>query len=570
MKSKSFFLGLAIASMPIAVKSQNFEWAKRIGGLNFDHGTSVTTDVSGNVYTTGYFVGTVDFDPGPGIFNLNSSGEADIFISKLDANGNFMWAKQMGGISRNESLSITTDNTGNVFITGLFVGTADFDPGPGTYNLTSPGSEYHDAFICKLNSNGNFIWAKQMGGTYYDVGVSIMTDALGNVYTTGYFTGTVDFDPGPGVFTLNAAGGSLDWDVFISKLDISGNFLWAKQLGGISYNSSTSVATDAFGNVYTTGRFEGTVDFDPGFGTFELTSTGIDDVFISKLDESGNFLWAKTIGGEENDSGLCITTDDSGNVYTIGNFRSTADFDPGPGVFNLSTVLPGYDDIFISKLDASGNFLWAKQIGGEGFDWGRSIATDNLGNVYVTGYFSGTADFDPGMEVYNLNSVGGADIFIAKLDASGSFLWAIQMGGTGFDESHSITTDASGNLYTTGSFYGTVDFNPGGWIFDLTSAGQTDIFIHKITQPVSNIKANNLVSTYQIFPNPTDGWLNIDLGENTLNARVVVRNTLGQEILRRDYYSTNQIKLVLETNPGIYFLEITVNNQKEVIKIVKQ
>ena len=390
--------------------SGDFAWAKSMGGTSSDTGLGITVDSSGNVYTTGSFRETADFDPGAGTFNLTSAGGFDIFVSKLDSSGNFVWAKSMGGTGNDYGYSIAVDSNGNVYTTGIFSGTADFDPGAGTFNLTSAGGD--DIFVSKLDSSGNFIWAKSMGGTGYDHGFGIAVDSNSNVYTTGFFSETADFDPGAGTFNLTSAGGDdifvSSYDIFVSKLDSSGNFVWAKGMGGTGYDSGYSIAVDSNGNVYTTGYFQGTADFNPGAGTFNLTSAGVYDIFVSKLGGNGNFIWAKSMGGTGNDYGLGIAVDSSGNVYTTGHFSETADFDPGAGTFNLTSA-GGYD-IFVSKLDSIGNFVWAKSMGGTGNDYGESIAVDSNGNVHTTGYFSNTADFDPDAGTFNLTSAGGYDI----------------------------------------------------------------------------------------------------------------------------------------------------------------
>ncbi len=187
-------------------------------------------------------------------------------------------------------------------------------------------------------------------------------------------------------------------------------------MGGSDNDEGSSITVDGSGNVYTTGFFQGTADFDPGAGTTSLTSADSSDIFISKLDASGNFLWAKRMGETYEDRGRSIEIDGSGNVYTTGFFGGTADFDPGAGTSNLTSA--GSSDIFISKLDASGNFLWAKRIGGTDIDWGLFIVVDSSDNVYTTGYFAGTADFDPGAGTTNLSVVGAWDVFISKLSAA--------------------------------------------------------------------------------------------------------------------------------------------------------
>jgi hypothetical protein len=458
-----------------AAHAQTFAWAKSTGGINGDVSEAVTTDATGNVYTTGGFSGTVDFDPGVGVFNLTSTG-GGMFVSKLDASGNLVWAKAMG--TNNYAAygySIAVDAAGNVYITGRLDGTADFDPGVAVVNLTSAG--INDIFVSKLDALGNLLWVKAMGSTSYDEGTSIAVDATGNVYTTGGFSGTVDFNPGSAVLNLTAVS---QMDVFISKLDGSGNFLWAKAIGG-QYDDGATLALDAAGNVYASGYFSGTVDFDPGAAVFNLTSPSLLDVFVMKLDVAGNFLWARAFVGTGWGEGSGIAVDAAGNVYTTGGFYGTIDFDPGAAIYNLYS--PDYN-IFVSKLNTSGNFVWARAMGSSTWDdQGFAIAVDAVGSVYTTGYFYDNADFDPGPAVFNLNAPGNEDIFISKLDASGSFVWAQQIAGSSADDrGWSIAVDGSGNIYTTGHFEGTSDFDPSPSTFNLTSAGYRDVFIHKISQ----------------------------------------------------------------------------------------
>lgn len=450
-----------------------------MGGGGGDVGQSVAVDATGNVYSIGNFTGTVDFDPGAGIHNLVSAGFSDVYFSKLDATGRLVWAKSIGGINGDYGEAITVDASGNVYITGIFWGMADLDPGPGTLNFTSVG--YFDTFIIKLNASGNLLWAKSLNSNSGIQALAMAVDASGNVYTTGIMNGTVDFDPGPGAYNLTGAGGG---DIFVCKLDALGNFGWAKSIDGAGGDTGTALAVDAAGNVYTTGYFQGTVDFDPGAGVQNLTSVDDRDIFISKLDASGNYMWAKSLGGGNYDVGYGIAVDGSGNVYTTGFFQGTADFDPGPGTQNL--VSSGLADIFISKLDATGNFVWAKKMGGTGSDDGYGITLDASGNVYVTGFFEGTADFDPDVSNYNLVSNGGYDIFTTKINSSGSMVWARNIGGVGYDYGKSIAVDASGFVYLTGYFKETVDFDPGTNTENLVSAGDFDSYIIKFS-PTANL-----------------------------------------------------------------------------------
>ena len=465
------------------------EWAKQMPGPSNGQAESIAVDAYGNVYTTGYFIRSTDFNPGADTVNFTSAGEYDIFIQKLDANGNFIWAKQMGGTGSDFGRSITVDTSGNVYTTGTFEGTVDFDPGVDTVNFTSAGS--YDIFIQKLDANGNFIWAKQMGGSKLDNGTSIAIDTSQNIYITGYFYNTADFDPGEGVVNLTSAG---DYDIFVEKLDSNGNLLWVKQMGGSEWDQGNSIAIDASQNIYTTGYFTGTADFDPREGTENLTSAGYQDIFVLKLDTNGDFLWAKQMGGTDGDAGQSIAVDASGNVNIIGYFRETADFDPGEGTASLTST--GGVDIFVQKLDTNGNFLWVKQMGGAIF-YGYSIALDTSGNVFTAGCFEGTADFDPGEGTANISSAK-ANNFIQKLDANGDFVWVRQMGG--HVVARSIALDVSGNIYTTGYFAGTADFDPYEGEINLTSEKLTDIYVQKLypcypTDPVPDVPNLSDLST---------------------------------------------------------------------------
>ncbi|MBW8049614.1 MAG: T9SS type A sorting domain-containing protein [Cytophagales bacterium] len=243
-----------------------------------------------------------------------------------------------------------------------------------------------------------------------------------------------------------------------------------------------------------------------------------------------SYQWAKSIGSTTTDHGNSIATDASGNAYITGYFQDTADFDPGAGVQNLTSV--GARDIFFAKYDTNGNYLWAKSIGSTSPDYGYSIATDASGNAYITGSFEDTADFDPGAGVQNLISVGQVDIFFAKYDANGNYLWAKSIGST-WDRGNSIATDASGNAYITGYFQGTADFDPGAGVQNLTSVGNTDIFFAKYqgsgSTGIDELKAQS--SKLKVYPNPYTGKTNISytLPEKT-NVSLEIYNITGKKI----------------------------------------
>ncbi|WP_343634998.1 SBBP repeat-containing protein [Fluviicola sp.] len=480
MKKTLFYLLFSFgyfATNSLYSQSVAFEWATGFGEMYSDYGNAITTDASGNSYTTGTFQETIDLDPGPGIYNLTSQGDADVFISKTDMNGNFLWAVSIGGISYDNSSSIALDASGNVCVMGVFKQTVDFNPQTGVYNLTSVGGS--DVFVLKLDTNGNFLWAAGIGGTTEDTGKSTVLDASGNVFVTGNFQGTVDFDPGMGTNSVTSTAGS--GDIFVLKLDIDGNFLWVKCFEGADQHTVTSSAVDASGNIYTTGYYTGAIDFDPGTGISYLLAS-VFETFMAKLDPDGNFIWVKAIEGNGLVLGKSIAIDGTGNSYTIGSFDGEIDFDPEAGTYNLTSISSGGYDLFISKWDENGDFVWAKNIGAtSGHIVGESVATDASGNVYSTGYFFGTIDFNPGTGIKNLTAVANYDAFITRFDPNGNFIWAKALGGLNWDSGNDIAVDASENVYTTGYFgVGTTDFDPGAGIFNLTSVGSYDAFILKL------------------------------------------------------------------------------------------
>ena len=557
----SFLFCLSFVSIS---QTPNFQWAKQMGGISsICRPRSVAVDAMGYIYTTGVFLGSIDFDPGPGTFTLSSFGSFDIYISKFDASGNFVWAKQLGGISDDEGNGLVLDPLGNVYVTGIFYSTADFDPGAGTFNLTATGQS--DIFISKLNSAGIFIWAKKMGGDSADASHSIALDGSGNICTTGSFKGTADFDPGASTFNLS----SNKDNIFVSKLDAAGNFVWAKQMVGTFQGYGNSVATDLSGNVYTTGYFIGTTDFDPGVGNFTLTSvSGVHDIFVSKLDGAGNFIWAKQfVGTSYNNRGLGITVDASNNVYTTGIFYGIADFDPSIGVYNLLPPWGSYAS-FISKLDVSGNFVWAKQMAGA--FGGYSIITDASGNVYTTGFFGTSVDFDPGPGNFFLTSVGFADVFISKLNFSGNFVWAKQLGGNSFNAGYSITIDIAGNIYTVGEFNGTSDFDEEAGVFYITVIGSYDAFIHKMGQTPTGLLENNLQNNIVVFPNPTNGLVNFNFYNKTINASIKLFNMTGKTLIEKTNINENKFTIdISDEASGMYFLELNQSDNIIRVKVLK-
>lgn len=482
----------------------NFLWAKKFGSsADDDMANAMTIDNNDNIVITGYFFGNnVDFDPNAGTTLLSSYGLRDIFILKLDPNGNLIWVKQIGQASgSDECYSITSDINSNVYLTGYFFNTIDFDPNAGIYNMTAtPALGYY--YIVKLNSLGDFVWAKQYGGNagqYNYIGYG----KDHNIYLTGGFSATgADFNPNSGVDSLYNVNNF--YNLYVMKIDTSGNYKWAKTAGGSDDDISNAVTADVNGNVYITGIFQSTLC---PMGTTTLTnsnSTGTYwDAFTAKLDSLGNFIWAKKLGGTQDDKSFSISIDNNSNVYTTGFYRSLVDFDPS--AISTYTLNTGTNyNLFVQKLDQNGNFVWAGDVGGTGTAYkyyaGNSVYVNN-NEIFVGGNVTATFDADPTSGIFNMtaSSTTSSDAFILKLSNSGT------------------------------------------------------------TTSISNYDSKD---NFKIYPNPSSQEITIELNSENKMSQIIITNYLGEQIIKMDNIENNLQKININNLPaGIYQVSINSNNQ---------
>ncbi|MBP7399195.1 MAG: T9SS type A sorting domain-containing protein [Chitinophagales bacterium] len=442
--------------------SQSFLFAKRFHGNDTQVNSDVTTDAIGNIFTACNFYGSVDADPGLGVTTFTSVSSLDIAIVKLNSDGGFIWALQLGGSGFSNSSVLETDTEGNVFVFGYFNGTLDMDPTASVFNLVSAGSD--EIYCGKYDADGNLLWAAKFGGTGTEQNYGFALDNDDNIVIHGYFQNTVDFNPGAGTFNLTAGVMGND---FILKLDNDGNFLWALKMDSF-WGNETMV--DAENNIVIAGEFFETVDFDPSPSTHNLTAYGFGaDAVVLKLDSDGNYIWAVAFSGNMNEQVLSIAESTLDNTYITGGFfEGTMDADPGAEISNI--ISAGYVDGFTIKINNSdGSLVWGKGIGGLGFQSVNDLQVDETGGIHFTGAFEQTADFDPSGSVFNLTSAGYTDFYRLVWTSAGEFIAAEKIGGTLSDWSYKIHLDNSGAELITGYFDATVDFDPGPSTFNLSS-----------------------------------------------------------------------------------------------------
>jgi len=556
---KRFFLYLIYIISVTDCSAQVLSWAQEFSGTTgaTSTGPAILTS-SNNSITTVHFNGTVDFDKSSNVYNLTGIGMWNLGILKQDAAGNFLWVKHFAGLSSLVLLTfardICEDTFGNIYITGAFRDSFDFDPGPAVYKMASVGNfsnQVENVFVLKLNSSGDFIWARQLGGAGLNSssGQGIRVDKTGNIFLASNFSGSIDADPGPNVLTLNGSG------IMIHKLDTSGNLVWVKHI--VQGGPVWSFTKDSLSNLYFTGQFASTIDFDPGSGIVNLSPVGATDVFIEKLDSSGSFQWVKQVGGGSNDISNGITLDPSANVLVTGYFGGTVDFDPGPGTYNLTSN--STRSAFTLKLNNNGDFKWANKTGASvGLFNGRSIATDSAGSVYTALELPNSCDINPGAGVFTVP----AGVAVQNLDSAGNFVWGAGWQG---DIPGWIGLDHNNSVYTTGTFSGAnKDFDPGPGTYYLSGSGQGSGFIHKMCQgtpPVVSITASDTVGcngdtvvlTATTLPG-TYHWSrnNVTLPDTTASIKITSGGTYTVRVSEScPSIGTHQIFFYSKANPVI-------------------
>lgn len=371
--------------------SSGGDWSRQLGTDGADGALGVSADGFGNVYISGFTRGSLG---GP------NAGSGDAFVSKFDAAGNLLWARQLGTAENDVSFAVSADALGNVYISGATEGDLD-GPNIGTV----------DAFVSKYDANGVLKWTRQLGNTFDDLSWGVSADDAGNVYITGQSFG--------GLLEPQEAGS----DGFVSKFDAAGNLLWTREPRTSYRDILYGVSVDRQGNVYATGETAGAFD--------QSTNAGQLDAILIKLDDHGGRRWIRQFGTPGVDQSFGVAADDFGNVYVAGGTNG-----------NLGGPNAGGYDAFVRGYDAVGSLRWTTQFGTAGFEQCNGIVTDGLGNVFVSGFTEGDLSGGPGTGPYQA--------FISKLDARGNLIWTRMFGSDGGSRGNGISTDNQGNIYLAG------------------------------------------------------------------------------------------------------------------------
>ncbi len=429
---------------PISVLIRRPGWVYQYSSTYDPYGRSMVMDPGGNTYV----IGTIE--------------SGDIVAVKLGSGGVENWAIIYSSVDSIRSMDVAVDQGGNVLLLGIRP--------EWTVHLEKA------SFIIWLDPDGQYTSHVTWNA---DLARSLAIDSAGNILIFGTFSGIVDFDPGTGETEVAERDAGIGEDGYLLKLGPTGEFIDVQTWGGDSFVESLDLNMDPLGNLYLTGSYRGSIDFDPrSIQTDIHTSNGQADVYLTKFNPAGEYLWTRTWGGELTDKGNSVASDDNGNLYVTGYFEDTADFDPGPGVEMHDS--DGWKDVFLVAYTSSGNYQWARTWGSlQSEQWcsGNGVAAGPGGDVWVTGYYLRTVDFDPGLRTFLRTAVDESDIFLSRFDSSGNFIHASSWGGRYQDTGNALIIDDDGDVLITGGFSGSVDFNPGIWAGELVSYRFQDLFV---------------------------------------------------------------------------------------------
>jgi len=520
------------------------------------------TDSSGYIYTYGYFSGSILLDPVNQTGQINTANDYnyDLYLCKWDSAGNLRLSFTLEGNANDTPTDFAIDQGGNLWLGGYFYGVIDLDPGTEEFLISSVGET--DLFLAKYNPEGELLWAGQFGSLSHESGGHIAIDSSGKIYFGGNFSGTIDLDPGPEEYEVEPIGN----DSFICTLDSLGNFIKAGHFEGSGNIIINALKIDAEGNLWCGGSFGETVDIDPGEEVFILESPGSVSCFLVKSDPQGNFITALSYGGVEDIAIENLVFNSLGSMLVTGNYTNNADFDPGPEAYTLNAV--GLNDCYVLSLDKDGIFNWVANVSGESNESGLDIAVDGYNNVYVTGYFYGIIDVDPGEGSFQMQSAGESNGFMLKLDNEGNFIWAKQLRSLHSIAGNCLLILDDGSILESGFYFFNTDFDPDKPLFILQVSGWNEMFIRKLHNGLT-VGIPEITSSYsfQIYPNPNKGLVFVGI---SVPSRCRIFDAGGRLVFQTDLNiginQLNQSDLI----PGLYTVQAITLDQVLVKKILIQ
>ncbi len=441
-------------------------------------------------------------------FELLNECEYKVSLGTFDRSRNVVidpiinYSTFIGGPSLEYGYGIAIDTSGNAYITGYTLdGTTDYPTTPGAFNTTHNGGS--DLFVTKLNSAGSsLVYSTFIGGSTADYGRSIAIDTSGNAYITGNTEdGEIDYPTTLGAYDTTHNGGS---DVFITKLNPSGSSLvYSTFIGGPTDERGYGIAIDSSGNAYVTGTTYDTWGYPTHFPTtlvaYDTTHNGDYDVFVTKLNSTGSSLVYSTfIGGSSRESGRGIVIDTNENAYITGyTLDGTTGYPTTAGAFN--TTHNGGSDVFVTKLNSAGSSLvYSTFIGGSTDDSGNGIAIDTSENAYITGNTEdGEIDFPTTLGAYDTTHNGRNDVFVTKLNSTGSSLgYSTLIGGSDYDYGYGIAIDPSGNAYITGyTGDGQPNFPTTIGAYETEHNGYFDVFVTRLNSIGSSLVYSTFIGS---------------------------------------------------------------------------
>ena len=484
----------------------------------------------------------------------------DIFIAKLDPLGNLIWVTTYYSLGPDGTQEVVTDENNNIYVTGSYAYTIDFDPGPEVHNLSAI---IYDGFILKLNQNGEFVWAHSLGSSGSDQTYSVAVDSDENVIIYGVYEDTIDIDPGPDVHELLPIGNT--WtgnDGYILKLNSEGDFIWAQP---VLSSSSTRLqlgclAIDNENNIYLATHFMDTIHPNPEDELFLLESEEA-ATLVLKLDADGDFIWADAVIGTSPHTQAQILCTEDNDVLLVDSYWGLVDFDFGPEFEYLDAGPWPIVHNYILKMTSDGEFLWVKENSGSGDIRSTDADLDEAGNIYVTGTFDDTIDFDPGMDEYVLIA---NDLihhsFTQKLTPNGELVWAAQIGGYG---GYAVSAFKENAVYTAGLYAGIADFDHTEAEFTMDGGSHTATFLHKIGDydytSLTNIEQRETL----LYPNPSCGTFQLKFQNNQNVECLSILDHSGRIVGHFNNPELSQSYSVEEYANGIYFVHVRFTSGKK-------